>query len=825
MKFLLRASALLGTYILIFSAQLAYASVSSGTIDASYKLTKVCHSADCTTPTPGVINFKPTGTTPVTIDDTNGIDGVAWGNELGWITFDPTGAEGLTINTTTGVISGKAWSQVSGWINFAPTGQSVSINSSGEFAGWAWAGGPHGGWIKFDCTDVTACIKTDWRPLSARSTTTPGGGNGPIAGGGGGGSSPSDMCWNVSGIQFSVPEGYTRVGNDCEQTALLASDMCQNISGIQTSVPAGLTRDTGGLCVASFIDIDHDGIPNTSDPDIDGDGIPNTQESGDSDGDGIPDAYESNIIDTDGDGIKDYLDPQDDGEGAVTSGEQMPVPQNPFADTDGDGIPNYLDPITNTIPGMGGGDSDNDGIADAIECPRGFVCPDTDGDGIPDYMDAARVNPQTDSDGDGVPDALERGDSDNDSVPDAFEPNNVDTDGDGIPNYLDPDDDGDGYPTITERTPSTSPLETDFDNDGIPAFLDAIFNGPMAREENQPAKNPVDTKQPTKPKTPAPAPDPVPELAETDAPFTPEPSVIVEEISDVPLNDADADGIPDTVDPVVASSARQLGGDSDGDGIPDAKECVGGYPCPDLNNDGLPNYMDPDDDGDGLSSSEDADADNDGVPNKDDATPHGDRTESYTSPFALAPTQSNAGEVGTIVFNFMPAFAQIPVKSEFIVSMLRAITGGEPETALLTDTNPSSSADETSVDIFGLVAVVLGGIVFPLWLFYALASLFVGLLWGSWGTIYDAQTGTAIQAARVMLYDLTGNLISETISDSSGNYSFKARKGQYQLRVQVPQYSQVHHQGVTGVYDGGIISVGMFGRPSAHIPMHKVNQS
>jgi hypothetical protein len=66
------------------------------------------------------------------------LNGIAWGNELGWITLNPTGVDGVTINPTTGALSGKAWSQVGGWINFAPTGQGVSISTSGEFSGWAW---------------------------------------------------------------------------------------------------------------------------------------------------------------------------------------------------------------------------------------------------------------------------------------------------------------------------------------------------------------------------------------------------------------------------------------------------------------------------------------------------------------------------------------------------------------------------------------------------------------------------------------------------------------------------------------------------------------
>lgn len=61
---------------------------------------------------------------------------------------------------------------------------------------------------------------------------------------------------------------------------------------------------------------------------------------------------------------------------------------------------------------------------------------DTDGDGLPDFMDF-------DDDGDNVPTYKEDINGDGDFT-------NDDSDGDGIPNYLDNDDDGDGILTINE---------------------------------------------------------------------------------------------------------------------------------------------------------------------------------------------------------------------------------------------------------------------------------------------------------------------------------------------------------------------------------------
>lgn len=526
----------------------AHASESSGTIDTSFKNAKVCHSVGCVTPAPGVINFRPTGTTPVTIDDTLGVDGIAWGNELGWITFDPTGPEGVTINTTTGVLAGKGWSQVSGWINFAPTGQSVTINSSGEFTGWAWTGGPQGGWIKFDCADGAACVKTDWRPLGSRTVVTPGGGgggNGPVTGSSGGGGSPSDMCWNISGIQFEVPLGYSHNGgNTCQVTSdtlatATTTDACLNIGGTQTVVPAGYTRDTGGLCI--------------------------------------------------------------------------PVQSS-----------------TTT----------------------------------------------TDTDGDGILDSLEPGDSDQDSVPDYIESNIRDTDGDSLPNHLDPDDDGDGYPTLRERTATTDQQHTDFDGDGIASYLDAIFNG---------------VKKPT-PKSPTPTqvppvttvPDPTP-LAPNDAPFaeplyTPPVSLLEQEGGNA-IKDNDADGIPDSQDPVVAPYTALRGGDSDGDGMTDADECPTGYPCLDDDSDGVANYLDP------QPSS--------GAPLEQ---PNQQSTTEQTS-------QLNTDIVHLA---FVPPALHIPVNAPAFREALRAVVGNSITQTLLAD--PAPGAD-IKVDAVSIVAVVGAGAV------------------------------------------------------------------------------------------------------------------
>ena len=71
-----------------------------------------------------------------------------------------------------------------------------------------------------------------------------------------------------------------------------------------------------------------------------------------------------------------------------------------------------------------------------------------------------------DSDLDGVPDQIEDINQDENL-------DNDDTDSDGIPNYLDDDDDGDGLLTANEDTNEDGDFTNDdFDNDGIPEYLD-----------------------------------------------------------------------------------------------------------------------------------------------------------------------------------------------------------------------------------------------------------------------------------------------------------------------------------------------------------------
>ncbi len=215
-------------------------------------------------------------------------------------------------------------------------------------------------------------------------------------------------------------------------------------------------------------------------------------------------------------------------------------------------------------------DSDNDGIADNIECPA-FPCVDSDGDLLPDYLDP-------DDDGDGILTI-------NEDFPIADgNPTNDNVDTDTIPNYLDIDSDNDGLLDADEcaggapcpnSDTDTLPdyLDTDSDEDTV---LDSIDNCPIVA--GLPAFN---------------------GCPDSDGDGTPDDL-------DSCINDAgpactdgcpDADGdcIADTVDdcPAIAGASSANGcPDADGDGIQDADDlcpaiagiaCTDG--CPDGDND------------------------------------------------------------------------------------------------------------------------------------------------------------------------------------------------------------------------------------------------
>jgi cysteine-rich repeat protein len=335
---------------------------------------------------------------------------------------------------------------------------------------------------------------------------------------------------------------------------------------------------------ADALDTDLDLTPNYLDPDDDGDNISTRQEA--ADGAALtPPAIDLGAPDDDI--TPHWLDNDSDGDGVLDLAEGRD-------DLDMDGVPNYLD--ANSSPR----DTDMDGIRDDLECPgmaSGSMCPDTDEDGMPDFMDP-------DDDGDGVPTR--------DEAPIG------DTDGDGTPNHLDTDDDGDSIPTRDERPMDTSVdtdedmrpnfLDADDDNDGIPTLTEVrdgmMFGNDVDMDGNV---NWLDTNADG---------EGAPDMMECATPAS--------------CADTDGDGTPDYLDggvPVL---------DTDMDGVPDSVECAS-MPCRDTDMDGTPDFQDNDDDGDSIPTRDerpgmmnvdsdmdgipdflDADDDNDGIPTADE---------------------------------------------------------------------------------------------------------------------------------------------------------------------------------------------------------------
>jgi uncharacterized repeat protein (TIGR01451 family) len=378
-------------------------------------------------------------------------------------------------------------------------------------------------------------------------------------------------------------------------------------------------------------DNDGDGLANSNDPDWagnvldgygynqdrDGDGVPNYLDI-DIDNDGIVDNIEGqstfNYVaptgdDSDGDGIDDAYD-VDEGAKVIgyTNADGGSAPDYADIDSDNDGIKDIVE--------AGGDDADNNGMADNFS--------DTDGDGLADEFDAdaGPTNGQTpesfpdvdetggdldwrsnsDEDGDGVPNINDI-DDDNDGILDSDEDANEDGDNnpltmstdydrDGIPNYLDLDTDGDGIADITEAGgedadgdghPGVGYVKTDVDANGLPSILNGVpisLNDPLDDFDADGTPNWLDLDSDD---------DGIYDVIEAGG--TDENGDGIYGIGI--LNDEDADGLADAVDPkndlttsTVAVGTPLILPDSDSDGVLDIYDL-------DSDDDGTPDMFDP----------------------------------------------------------------------------------------------------------------------------------------------------------------------------------------------------------------------------------------
>lgn len=266
-----------------------------------------------------------------------------------------------------------------------------------------------------------------------------------VSNGGNGNGDPRDDDWDIDGVAnfADADDDDDGVSGRNRVAPLEGCPVCLHVPPVGT-----LWEDTDEDGDPTNDDLDGDGIPNRLDFDDDGDGaltidedldriptrfddidfdcIPNWQDL-DDDGDGFLTADEDwdnsgSIMDDDydNDGVEDFQDVDEDGDNVRNLDDGIQI------DTDGDGQPNYRD-----------ADDDNDGVITALEdVERYFIIEEmTTPTGTP-------TDPTTDCPALPAPPT---------PIPDAIGfVIDDDTDEDGIPNFLDADDDGDGCLTIDE---------------------------------------------------------------------------------------------------------------------------------------------------------------------------------------------------------------------------------------------------------------------------------------------------------------------------------------------------------------------------------------
>ena len=332
-------------------------------------------------------------------------------------------------------------------------------------------GGTAGGTVVFDPTDGTL----DYTPLPSEAGTVV--------------TVVYEVCNDVSGTPV------------CEQatvTITVPPNPDSDGDGVLDGIEVANGTDPNDACDYNVADITE---PITATTDCDNDGLTDAEEINGPDGDPTtPDGTDPTEPDSDGDGvldgteIVDGTDPNDAcdfTQGSIT----LPIDEgNLSADCDGDGVPNGQETIDGTDPSD---PCDYLILNQDITVTPEWLALDCDGDGV---TNGTEINDGTDplSNCDFITDSVTLtqsqewfdGDCDNDNVPNGIEFPFGDTDGDGMPNWLDKDDDNDGVDTINEDyadvdvldgevdpTGNNDPTDDDTDGDGVPDYLDVDDDG------------------------------------------------------------------------------------------------------------------------------------------------------------------------------------------------------------------------------------------------------------------------------------------------------------------------------------------------------------
>jgi hypothetical protein len=262
----------------------------------------------------GWLNFEPTGQPGVTVTD-SALLGSLWAENIGWIYLNPLTYGGVT-NDGRGNLSGFAWSENAGWISFSCVSTSscgnvfygVTIDIDGYFHGHAW--GENVGYISFHLATSGSNVRTSW------------------------GDADKDGVWDIDDLCPAT--GYEQAA---DASGCADPQVDNDLDGFcnPDAPSAGPSNCTGSDTFpddpGEWSDHDKDGIGNNADPDDDNDGQIDADELA-CGSDPLDDA--SQAADADGDNIPDCVDPDDDNDLVDDDGDVCPQTSIP------DGAPELL---------------------------------------------------------------------------------------------------------------------------------------------------------------------------------------------------------------------------------------------------------------------------------------------------------------------------------------------------------------------------------------------------------------------------------------------------------------------------------------------------
>jgi gliding motility-associated-like protein len=366
-------------------------------------------------------------------------------------TISPSLPAGLSINATTGVISGTLTAAQTGTVTYTITATNTGGSTTATVS------------LVFNTAPTAIALAPAAVAENAASGTTVGTLSATDADTG-----DTFTYALASGTGSTDNAGFTIDGTSLKTAAVFDFE-----TKASYSVRVRVT-DAGGLTFEQALTITVTDV----NEDRDGDGVLDNEEAADGtdpldacsfklasqnatpsdawkaadcDGDGLTNQREKDLgtdplkADTDGDGVPDGVE--------VTDGTD-PLDATKYKDTDGDLVPDFVETADGTATGdsLKYKDSDKDGVPDYIELRDGTnpnsasSFKDTDGGGVPDYVEVtlfpnmglAPTNPNVrgddtrDTDGDGVPDYQEFLEGTDPKDPSSF----FDSDGDGVPNHV-----------------------------------------------------------------------------------------------------------------------------------------------------------------------------------------------------------------------------------------------------------------------------------------------------------------------------------------------------------------------------------------------------